>query len=213
MNIETIKIPLSEASMIKDLLQLTSAQVYEKYGFMSDDTIAHSVKFKDGTEAVVRLVIYDNEDKPFTECAFTECVLYDKYGFVIAYSEPKNIYEGEWNMVTDEGEYKINVVAVNYVNLIYKGLCDGSIEVMQGFNGDAVCVIGDDWFHMHCELNANASTSRSLRQMPGGCTPADAADLYRGSSLEIPVLPFQAPGNCPASGSGSDLRQMQSLFL
>lgn len=155
MNIETIKIPLSEASMIKDLLQLTSSQIYEKYGFMSDDTIAHSVKFKDGTEAVVRLVIYDNEDKPFTECAFTECVLYDKYGFVIAYSEPKNIYEGEWIMVTDEGEYKINVVAVNYVNLIYKGLCDGSIEVMQGFDGDAVCVIGNDWFHMHCELDDN----------------------------------------------------------
>lgn len=150
MNVETIKIPLSEASMIKDLLQLTGYQIYEKYGFKRDETIVHSVKFRDGTEAVVRLVICDNEDKPFTEC-----VLYDKYGFVIAYSDPEDIYEGEWDMVTDEGEYKIYVVAVNYVNLIYKGLCDGSIEVMQGFDGDAVCVIGDDWFHMHCELDDN----------------------------------------------------------
>lgn len=150
MNIETIKIPLSEASMIKDLLQLTSVQAYEKYGLMRDETITHSVKFKDGTEAVIRLIICDNEDKPFTEC-----VLYNKDGFAIAYSDPSDMYEGEWDMITDEGEYKIYVVAVNYVDIIYKGLCDGSVEVMQGSDGDAVCVIGDDWFHMHCELDDN----------------------------------------------------------
>lgn len=106
MNVETIKIPLSEASMIKDLLQLTGYQIYEKYGFKRDETITHSVKFKDGTEAVIRLIICDNEDKPFTEC-----VLYNKDGFAIAYSDPSDMYEGEWDMITDEGEYKINIVA------------------------------------------------------------------------------------------------------
>ena len=99
-----IVIPKREAELIQNLLSLSGNKIYNKYGLHQYDSITHTVRFDDGVEADIRLVICEGEEAPYTEG-----ILYIN-GVGACVTEPQDTYDGEWYFEYYGEEYYVNVV-------------------------------------------------------------------------------------------------------
>lgn len=99
-----IVIPKREAKLIQSLLNLSGNEIYNKYGLHQYESITHTVRFDDGVEAGIRLVICAGEEAPYTEG-----ILYID-GAETCVTEPQDTYDGEWYFEYYGEEYYINVV-------------------------------------------------------------------------------------------------------
>lgn len=99
-----IVIPKREAKLIQSLLNLSGNEIYDKYGLHQYDSITHTVRFDDGVEADIRLVICAGEEAPYTEG-----ILYID-GAETCVTEPQDTYDGEWYFEYYGEEYYVNVV-------------------------------------------------------------------------------------------------------
>lgn len=102
--IKTIKIAKDEMELINDLLNLTGEEIYQKYGYKRDETITHTVKFPNGIEVDIKLVICKDEPP------YTEGVLFHN-GFELTCTEPDYTYDGKWNFGFNGIEYVVIVEA------------------------------------------------------------------------------------------------------
>ena len=99
-----IVIPKREAKLIQSLLNLSGNEIYNKYGLHQYESITHTVRFDDGVEAGIRLVICEGEEAPYTEG-----ILYIN-GVGACVTEPQDTYDGEWYFEYYGEEYYVNVV-------------------------------------------------------------------------------------------------------
>ena len=103
--IQNIIISKKEIELIDNLLNMTGNEIYQKYGFKRDETIInHSVKFPNGIEADIKLVICGDEEKPYIEG-----ILFHN-GFELICTESFNVYNKEWNFEYDGVEYIVNII-------------------------------------------------------------------------------------------------------
>ncbi len=102
--IQNIVISKNEMGLINDLLNLTGEEIYQKYGYKRNEAITHTVKFPNGIEADIKLVICD-EEQPYTEG-----VLFQD-GVELTHTECEDTYEGEWWFEHNGIEYIVNVIA------------------------------------------------------------------------------------------------------
>lgn len=101
--IQNIVISKKEMDLINDLLNLTSEEIYNKYGFKRDETITHTAKFPNGIEADIRLVICDEE------YPYTEGILFQN-GIEVTHTECEDVYGVPWWFEYNGIEYIVNVV-------------------------------------------------------------------------------------------------------
>lgn len=101
--VQNIIISKKEMELINDLLNLDGDEVYQKYGFKRDETITHTVKFPNGIEADIKLVICE-EERPYTEG-----VLFHN-GFELTHTDCEDTYDGEWYFKHNGIEYVVNVI-------------------------------------------------------------------------------------------------------
>ena len=99
-----IVIPKREAELIQNLLSLSGNEIYNKYGLHQYESITHTVRFDDGVEADIKLVICEGEEAPYTEG-----ILYIN-GAGACVTEPQDTYDGEWYFEYYGEEYYVNVV-------------------------------------------------------------------------------------------------------
>lgn len=99
-----IVIPKREAKLMQSLLNLSGNEIYNKYGLLQYESITHTVRFDDGVEADIRLVICEGEEAPYTEG-----ILYID-GSETCVTEPQDTYDGEWYFEYLGEEYYVNVV-------------------------------------------------------------------------------------------------------
>lgn len=97
-----IKISTKELNYINDLLKLDGDKIYQKYGLKRDETITHTVKFPNGFEADVKLVICEEE------LPYTEAVLFHN-GLELACSDCEDEYTGDWHFEVNGEEYCVHV--------------------------------------------------------------------------------------------------------
>lgn len=89
---------------LKELENITGQEAYDKFGLKEDETIIETVKFENGYEADIKLVIPDEESY-----TWTEAVLFDEKGNQVAYTEPSDAFFGEWILEDDNDVYTIIV--------------------------------------------------------------------------------------------------------
>lgn len=82
------------AAYINNLLELTGAEIYAKYGLKRDETITETVKFQGiDCEMDIKLVV-PLEDN---ETPWTEAVLFQN-GSEVAHSDVENRFFGDWEL-------------------------------------------------------------------------------------------------------------------
>lgn len=86
-------ISVEKTELVNKLLSLTGDEIYDKYGYKRDETITETVKFNDGAEMDIKLVICDGKDTPYTEA-----VLFDKNGVEQGFTDPDDEFLGEWTV-------------------------------------------------------------------------------------------------------------------
>lgn len=92
---KTIFLSDADSDYYDELLSLTGADIYAKYGLKQGDVIiiTETEKFTYGIEAVVRLVIGDGESRPYTEAiGFEKGQIFDR-------CKPRDTILGEWVLV------------------------------------------------------------------------------------------------------------------
>lgn len=62
-----ISISSDEVGYINQLLGMTGDEIYDKYGLKEGETITHTIKFENGYELDVKVVICSGEDKPYID--------------------------------------------------------------------------------------------------------------------------------------------------
>lgn len=94
---KTIKISQELSDKIKDLLELTGEECYDKYGLKRDETIVETVTFDNGNIVDIKCCIAD-----YNDYTWTEGILFDEYGNEITYTEPSDQFLGEWQFEDEE---------------------------------------------------------------------------------------------------------------
>lgn len=97
-------VPKAEAEIIQNLLSLTGNEIYDKYGIHRYETITRTAILEDGAVAVIKLVICEGEETPYTEGV----LFIDGYEAVV--TEPLDTYDGEWYFEYLGDEYYVDVV-------------------------------------------------------------------------------------------------------
>lgn len=95
-----LAIPKSELDHLNKLLTMTGDEIYDKYGLKRDETITNTMKFEDGCELDVKVVICADEATPYVDL-----VLFNKNGCEIACTMAEDI-EGEVEFETKDAIYK-----------------------------------------------------------------------------------------------------------
>jgi len=91
---------------IHELEGITGNETYDKYGLKRDECITQTVKFDNGYETDIKLVIADGDSYNWTEG-----ILFSPNGQQVALTEPSEYFFGEWYFEDYEGnEY---FVAIN----------------------------------------------------------------------------------------------------
>ena len=89
------------------MLNLTTAEIHQKYGYMGQNAIVHSTTFPDGIEARINLSVIDEKNWS----PITDITLY-KDGIELAHNtEVDARYEGEWRIEYAGIEYIVNIIA------------------------------------------------------------------------------------------------------
>lgn len=102
--VQNIVISKKEMKLINDLLNLSGEEIYQKYGYKRDETITHTAVFPNGIEVDIKLVICEEEDKPYTEG-----VLFQN-GSEVMCTDCDDTYDGEWELECNGIEYVVNVI-------------------------------------------------------------------------------------------------------
>ena len=85
-------------SKVHELEQMTGDETYNKYGLKRDECITQTVKFDNGYEADIKLVIADGDSYNWTEG-----ILFNTNGQQVALTEPSEDFFGEWYFEDHEG--------------------------------------------------------------------------------------------------------------
>lgn len=73
-----------------------------------DDTYTETVTFSNGYQMDIKCC--GTQD----DVGWTEAVLFNEHGAQIAYTDPSDEYDGEWELEDDEGnQYRVDVVQQN----------------------------------------------------------------------------------------------------
>ena len=104
---KTLQIDDGQRQMIDSLLNLTGNQIYDKYGLKANETITNTVNFGNGYEMDIKLVVCDSDETPYTEA-----VLF-KDGRQIGYTEPNDLYCGDWQIEADGKVFSVSVEAAH----------------------------------------------------------------------------------------------------
>lgn len=91
----------AEIDYIKELMQMTGGEIYDKYGLKRDETITNTLHFEDGSEIDVKVVICDEDKMPYIDIA-----LFDKNGCERACDVGEDSIEGEFSFETKDAIYK-----------------------------------------------------------------------------------------------------------
>lgn len=108
-NEQTVILSKKEADFINQLLTMTGDEIYKKYGLKRDETISHTVKFQDGIEADIKLVICE-DDVPYTEG-----ILFQN-GAEITCTECNDHYIGTWTFEALGNNYVVNIESADKTN-------------------------------------------------------------------------------------------------
>lgn len=100
----TITIPKKDINHYDMLLTMTGNQIYDKFGLKRDETITYTANFEDGYEVDIKLVICEDESKPYTEA-----VLFNN-GSEVTCSEPEGDMLGDWELETDTTKFIIHII-------------------------------------------------------------------------------------------------------
>lgn len=98
---KTLTIDKKQADFIDSLLNMTGDEIYQKHGLKRDEIISNIVKFDDGTEVDIKLVICEGNATPYTEA-----VLFQN-GSEITCSECEESYFGDWILNANGIEYNV----------------------------------------------------------------------------------------------------------
>ena len=99
------KISYELNGLIEKLLKMTGDEIYDRYGFKRDETITTTVKFANGYEMDVKLVICGGDEYPYTEA-----VLFDLQGNQLICSDPEDEYIGKWQLDYDNNRYIASIM-------------------------------------------------------------------------------------------------------
>lgn len=108
---QSIMLSSKEILMINNLLKLTGDEIYQKYGLKRDEVITHTSTFPDGTEADIKLVICEGEEKPYTEGVLL------KNGVQLSCTDCEDTYTGIWEFETEDIEYIVYVMPIAYIKV------------------------------------------------------------------------------------------------
>ena len=92
---QIIEIPKKDYELYSKLLTMTGNEIYAKYGFKRDETFTYTANFPNNTECDVKLVICENEDKPYIEA-----ILFQN-GCEIAVSDVGDNIIDTWTLTDD----------------------------------------------------------------------------------------------------------------
>lgn len=102
--IELITVEKKLAKKIKLLEDYSGRQSYDKYGLQEGETLSKTIKFADGMEMDIKLIIAPEDDTNWTEA-----VLFDNKGCQVAYTEPEEVFFGEWQLENNGNTYTVIV--------------------------------------------------------------------------------------------------------
>lgn len=91
------------------LLHHNGKYLYDKYGLKRDETITHTVKFDDGCEIDIKIVICEDDELPYIDA-----VLFDRYGSELCCTTAyDDTYAGEYEL-EDDGNAVYTVIIAWY---------------------------------------------------------------------------------------------------
>ena len=95
-----------ELMEINDLLGLTTEEIYQKYGYMGNNVISHSITFPNGIEAHVNLSIIDEKGW----FPITDITLFKEGKELTHNTSEDSHYKGTWWIEYEGIEYEVNVI-------------------------------------------------------------------------------------------------------
>ena len=101
---KTITITQKDSDYFSELLFSTGTEIYNSHGLKRDETITRTCDFGNGIEADIKIVICDEDERPYAEG-----VLF-KDGYQIAFTEPTDEFINSWEFYYNNDEYIVNVI-------------------------------------------------------------------------------------------------------
>jgi hypothetical protein len=102
---EQICVPKNQLVHINKLLKMGGQEIYDKLGLKRDETITYTVKFPNGYEADIKVVICE-DDTPYIDT-----VLFNERGCEITCSsDDSEQYDGEYCFEEGDKEYVVTVL-------------------------------------------------------------------------------------------------------
>ena len=80
-------------------------EAYNKYGLKEDEIIFESATFETGYEVDIKLVIPDSESY-----TWTEAILFDIDNNQVVFTEPSDLFFGEWVLIDEKNNDKYTFI-------------------------------------------------------------------------------------------------------
>ena len=101
---KTVKIPHDIVAGINNMINVTGETAYYMGGWKEGESYTETVRFENGYQIDIKLVVPSWED-----LTWTEAVLFDEKGNQVSYTEPSDEFMGEWYL-EDNKENKYTVI-------------------------------------------------------------------------------------------------------
>lgn len=102
---KTIELSQERKEIIQKLENITGEEAYNKYGLKEDEIIFESATFETGYEVDIKLVIPDSESY-----TWTEAILFDIDNNQVVFTEPSDLFFGEWVLIDEKNNDKYTVI-------------------------------------------------------------------------------------------------------
>ncbi len=190
-----IMITQEDSEFLSELLSMTGEEIYNKYGLKENETIVRTCDFGDGVEVDIKLVVCDENSRPYTEgVAF-------KNGFQFSYTEPEDEFAGEWCFEDEEHdvEYVVNI-SVEKVKDRSQSIVDFKKVDVTVIEGTSVKSNGEQTGNAFQDYLLGFDVERAIVEAvdamkyvcctdfhyPSCCKSGDKKEFYRSVAYELP---------------------------
>lgn len=135
-----ISIPQREINYLNELLSMEGKDIYEKYGLKRDDTITNTIKFENGYELDMKVVICDEDEAPYVDL-----VLFNENGCEVACDTGEDMSEGSISFEVGNAIY-IGIIKMEpEIEMPKQFVPDDPVKVFASSGGVKQQIYSGDW--------------------------------------------------------------------